>query len=175
MDATPIQTQPALAADPVDYSVAADDTAEIQINETLGHFAEWLDLSSDRLKRLNKLRPEQPLIAGRRLKLDFSHAIAERFEQLRIAYHQSLQLDYFRRYRIVGVLEHAIIAGDNLWMLAVQQYQVPMWLLRQYNPDIDVGTVLPLDSIIFVPVVVALQNHPPCVVEGVAEGPDRDI
>jgi membrane-bound lytic murein transglycosylase D len=159
LDETPLQTQPALAADPVDYSVAADNTVEIQLNETLGHFAEWLDLSSDRLKRLNKLRHKQQLIAGRRLKLDFSHATAERFEQLRIAYHQSRQLDYFRRYRIVGVLEHAIIAGDNLWMLAVQQYQVPMWLLRQYNPDIDVSTVLPLDSIIFIPVVVALQAY----------------
>jgi membrane-bound lytic murein transglycosylase D len=175
LGARSIQAQPALAADPVDYSVAADDTVEIQINETLGHYAEWLDLSSDRLKRLNKMRHNQRLIVGRRLKLDLSHATAERFEQLRIAYHQSLQLDYFRRYRIVGVLEHAIIAGDNLWMLAVQQYQIPMWLLRQYNPDIDVDAVLPLDSIIFVPVVVALQNQPSCVAKGVTEGADRDI
>ena len=175
LGATPTQTQPALAADPVDYSVAADHTVEIQLNETLGHYAEWLDLSSDRLKRLNKLRPEQQLIAGRRLKMDFSHATAKRFEQLRIAYHQSRQLDYFRRYRIVGVLEHAIITGDNLWMLAVQQYQIPMWLLRQYNPDIDVGTVLPLDSIIFIPVVVAQQDQPSCVAKGVTVGPDRDI
>jgi membrane-bound lytic murein transglycosylase D len=174
MAASPTQTQPALAADPVDYGVAADGTVEIQINETLGHYAEWLDLRSDRLRKLNNLAHKQPLIVGRRLKLDFSHATAKRFEQQRIAYHQSLQLEYFRRYRIVGVLEHAIIVGDNLWMLAVQQYQIPMWLLRQYNPDIDVDTVLPIDSLIFVPVVAALPNQPRCVVEEANEGSDRD-
>lgn len=174
LGAAPIQTQPALAADPVDYSVAANDTVEIQINETLGHYAEWLDLRSDHLMKLNKMRRKQRLIVGRRLKLDFSHATAKRFEQLRVAYHQTLQLEYFRRYRIAGVLEHAIIAGDNLWMLAVQQYQIPMWLLRQYNPDIQVGALLPIDSLIFVPVVVELPSHPPCVVEGATEGPDRD-
>jgi membrane-bound lytic murein transglycosylase D len=174
MGDAPTQTQPALAADPVDYSVAADGTVEIQINETLGHYAEWLDMRSDRLKKLNKLGNKQPLIVGRRLKLDFSHATAKRFEQLRIAYHQSVQLEYFRRFRIVGVLEHAIIAGDNLWMLAVQQYQIPMWLLRQYNPDLQVGAVLPLDSVIFVPVVVALPNQSSCVAEEAAEKPDHD-
>jgi len=174
MGASPTQTQPTLAADPVDYGVAADSTVEIQINETLGHYAEWLDLRSDRLRKLNKLRQKQALIVGRRVKLDFSHATAKRFEQQRIAYHQSLQLEYFRSNRIVGILEHSIIAGDNLWMLAVQQYRIPMWLLRQYNPDIDVDTVLPIDSSIFVPVVMALPNQPSCVVEEANEGSDRD-
>lgn len=172
--AAPTQTQPALAADPVDYGVAAGGSVEIQLNETLGHFAQWLDLQSKRLRKLNNLRPKQPLIAGHRLKLDFSHATAKRFEQLRIAYHQSLQLEYFRRHRIVGVLEHAIIAGDNLWMLAVQQYRIPMWLLLQYNPDIDVDTVLPIGSRIFVPVVMALPDRPGCVVGESHRGSDRD-
>ncbi len=173
MAASPTETQPDLAADPVDYGVAADDSVAIQINETLGHYAEWLDLSSDRLRKINDLDDKQQLIAGRRLKLEFSHATAKRFEQQRIAYHQSLQLEYFRRSRIVGVLEHAIIAGDNLWMLAIQQYQIPMWLLRQYNPDIDVDTVLPIDSLIFIPVVAALPDRPGCVTGEADTGSDR--
>ncbi len=174
MAASPTQMQPALAADPADYGVAADDTVEIQINETLGHCAEWLDMRSDRLRKLNNLAHNQPLIVGHRLRLDFSYVTAKRFEQQRIAYHQSLQLAYFRRNRIVGVLEHAIITGDNLWMLAVQQYRIPMWLLRQYNPDIDVDTVLPINSLIFVPVVAALPKQPACVVEGADGRIDRD-
>lgn len=174
MAASPIETQPALAADPADYSVADDGSIEIQINETLGHYAEWLDLSSDHLREINNLDDKQQLIVGRRLKLEFSHATEGRFEQARIAFHQSLQLQYFRRSRIVGVLEHAIIAGDNLWMLAIQQYRIPMWLLRQYNPDINVDSVLPIDSLIYIPVVAALPEPPGCVTKEVDGETDRD-
>ncbi|MCP4378398.1 MAG: transglycosylase SLT domain-containing protein [bacterium] len=159
------ETQPALVADPNDYGVLSGDRVEIQINETIGHYTEWLDLSSDRLAQLNHLDRKKTFIAGRLFKLDFSHETPKRFEQQRVAYHQSLQLAYFRRYRIVGVLEHSIIDGDNLWMLAVHQYRIPMWLLRQYNPDIDADTVLPINSIVFVPVVAALPKQPPCVRE----------
>jgi membrane-bound lytic murein transglycosylase D len=27
--------------------------------------------------------------------------------------------------------------GDTLWYLAEERYQVPVWLLRQYNPTMD--------------------------------------
>ncbi|MEN8176116.1 MAG: transglycosylase SLT domain-containing protein [Pseudomonadota bacterium] len=172
--AFPAQDHPVLAADPVDYSVAADRTVEIQIGETLGHYAEWLELSSDHLKELNNLPDKhQALVVGLRLKLEFSKATDKRFEQQRIAYHQALQLDYFRRHRIAGILEHAIVNGDNLWLL-VQQYRIPLWLLRQYNPDIDVDTVLPLKSLIYVPVVAALPDPLRCAQEATETGSDRD-
>lgn len=174
LSASPTQPQPDLAADPVDYGVAADGTIEIQIGETLGHYAEWLGLRSDRLRKLNRLRSKQSLIVGRRLKLDFSNANFERFEQQRVAYHQSRQLEYFRRNRIAGVLEHAITGGDSLWLLAVHQYDIPLWLLRQYNPDIDVDTVLPLESVIYVPVVQALPDQQRCLRTEADATPDRD-
>ncbi len=33
--------------------------------------------------------------------------------------------------------------GDSLWILSQRTYDVPIWLLRQYNPDLDFNTVLP--------------------------------
>jgi hypothetical protein len=66
------EAQPDLAADPVDYGVAPDGTIEIQIGETLGHYANWLQRPSDRIRTLNGLRNTAALIVGRRLKLDFS-------------------------------------------------------------------------------------------------------
>jgi membrane-bound lytic murein transglycosylase D len=160
--ASPSEVQPDLAADPVDYSVAADGTIEIQIAETLGHYAEWLGTSSDRLRRLNDLGQQGPLIVGRRLKLEFSHATRKRFLQQRIAFHKSRQLAYFRRHRISGVVEHRVKEGDNLWLLAVQQYEIPLWLLRQYNPDIRVDSVLSLDGVVVVPLVRALPSAHGC-------------
>jgi membrane-bound lytic murein transglycosylase D len=27
--------------------------------------------------------------------------------------------------------------GDSLWLLSTRRYEVPIWLLRQYNPDVN--------------------------------------
>src|SRR5690606_597045 len=59
--------QSPLSADPSDYSVAEDLTIEVQAEETLGHFAEWLDLRTDRLRALNRMKPSSPVVTGRRL------------------------------------------------------------------------------------------------------------
>jgi hypothetical protein len=57
-----VEVQPDLATDPADYAVASDGTIEIQIGETLGHYADWLQRPSDRIKTS---RPENPANAYR--------------------------------------------------------------------------------------------------------------
>jgi membrane-bound lytic murein transglycosylase D len=99
------------------------------------------------------MRFGEPLVIGQRLKLDFSEVAAEAFERHRVAYHQALQARYFAQYRIAGVREHMIQDGDNLWVLATRDYKIPVWLLRQYNPDVDFETVLPPGSRLSVPLV----------------------
>ncbi len=42
-----------LAADPSDYSVAGNNSIEIQASETLGHYADWLGVQAWDLRRLN--------------------------------------------------------------------------------------------------------------------------
>ncbi|HEY3486992.1 MAG TPA: LysM peptidoglycan-binding domain-containing protein, partial [Gammaproteobacteria bacterium] len=141
--AQPTALQPALAADPSDYSVAEDESIEIQPDETLGHYADWLQLRADDLRKLNRLRFGKPLVVGKRLKLDFSTVTRESFEQQRISYHRSLQENYFARYQIVGTQEHAIRRGESIWALAEKRYSVPIWLLLQYNPDLDLNKIKP--------------------------------
>jgi len=159
---------------PADYAVAQDGTIEIQIGETLGHYGDWLRRPSDRIRKLNGLRENAPLIVGRRLKLDFSTVNADAFEGRRIGYHEARQLRYFRRHRIKGVIEHPIISGDNLWLLAVEQYGIPLWLLRQYNPDVTVDTILSLGSIMFVPLVEASSGDSTCEVVQLGSNPAGD-
>jgi membrane-bound lytic murein transglycosylase D len=150
---SPVEAQPELAADPADYSVAADGSIRIQAAETLGHYADWLGVRSGRLQELNNLKDGEPLVVGHRLKLDFSNVAAERFQQQRTAYHQSLQAEYFRHFHIEGVRAHRVKDGDNLWILATRQYDIPLWLLRQYNPSIDFDAVLPPGEVISIPIV----------------------
>ncbi|MCB1648806.1 MAG: LysM peptidoglycan-binding domain-containing protein [Pseudomonadales bacterium] len=145
-----------LAADPSDYSVAADSSIEIQASETLGHYAEWLELSSADLRRLNNMRSSAPVVLGKRLTLDFSKVSVAQFELRRRQFHQQEQQEFFRQYRIQNVDEYKVLANDNIANLARRKYAVPMWLLRQYNPDLNFRQVQIGQTVVF-PVVEPVQ------------------
>ena len=136
-------TLSAASADPNDYSVHEDGTILVQAAETLGHYAEWLGLRASHLRQLNRMSYATPLVIGRPIKLDFSKVPREQFEAKRLEYHRQLQEAFFARYRIKGNEVHVIRRGESVWVLAQQRYNIPIWLLRQYNPDIDLGAVRP--------------------------------
>ena len=146
--------QTALLADPSDYSVAADATIEVQPLETLGHYADWLGIRTQRLRDINRLAFKTPVEVGNRIKLDMSVIDAQAFENLRVAYHRAQQDSFFRQHVITGVKEHVIRSGESIWILALRDYDVPIWLFRQYNPEIDMDKVRPGRKI-NMPVLVA--------------------
>jgi membrane-bound lytic murein transglycosylase D len=158
--ALPLAVQSELSADPSDYSVLSDDSIEVQAAETLGHYAEWLELRAWRLRRLNGMRYGQPVVIGHRLTLDFSRVSADVFEQRRLDYHRSLQEAFFKRFRIAGTSTHVIRQGESLWILAKRRYDIPIWLLRQYNPDLNFDAV-DIGTNITVPRVEALDDDSP--------------
>lgn len=138
----------AMAADPSDYTVADDGTIEVQAAETLGHYADWLGLRASQLRELNNMRFGTPVVIGRRFKLDLSQTSGEVFEQRRRDYHQRLQEEFFAANRIVGTEVHVVRRGESLWTIAQKYQNVPIWLLRQYNPDVDFGDVRPRTELV---------------------------
>lgn len=132
-----------LLSDPSDYNVAEDDTIEVQAVETLGHYAEWLDLRASQLRKINGMRFGKPVVVGRRLKLDFSRVTRNQFEKSRVAYQKTLQEEFFSLYRINSTYNHTVKRGESLWVLALRKFKVPIWLLRQHNPDLDIDKVQP--------------------------------
>lgn len=135
--------QDSLAADPSDYSVSATNEITVQALETLGHYADWLEIPTQRLRDLNRSEFREGVTLGRRLKLEFVGVDAAAFEQRRRAYHQQLQSDFFAAFQIEKIDSHVIKPGESLWVLAARTYKVPVWLLRQYNPDVNLDRVQP--------------------------------
>ncbi len=135
--------QTALLADPSDYSVASDKSIEVQELETLGHFGDWLEIKTQRLRDINGLAFRTPLAVGQRIKLDLDTVDANLFEERRIAYHRAQQDSFFRQHIISGVTEHTIKSGESIWILALRQYKVPVWLFRQYNPEVNLHNIQP--------------------------------
>lgn len=136
-DESPTEPSPGLLADPSDYTVASNGTIHVQTNETLGHYAEWLGLKTSRLRSINGLRFGEPVGLQQRLRLDFSQVRPEDFERIRIEYHRGLQEEFFAEWEIEGTVVHRVGPGDSLWVLSTRRFDVPIWLLRQYNPDVD--------------------------------------
>jgi membrane-bound lytic murein transglycosylase D len=128
-------------ADPFDYSVAQDGTIRVAAEETLGHYADWLGLSSARLREINHLKLHTPVRIGQRIRLDFSQVTREVFATLRHEYHREQQASYFAAHRIVGTEVHIARSGDSAWTLTRHESQLPVWLLQQYNPDLDLSAL----------------------------------
>ncbi|MBT8087307.1 MAG: LysM peptidoglycan-binding domain-containing protein [Gammaproteobacteria bacterium] len=133
----------ALLSDPSDYSVSDDNTIEVQPLETLGHFGDWLQIKTQRLRDINGLAFGRSVEVGQRIRLDLAKVGAAKFEERRIEYHRMQQDEYFRQHVITSVKQHTIRRGESIWVLSLRRYGVPFWLFRQYNPTIDVHNVKP--------------------------------
>ena len=120
-----------------DLAVARDDTIQVISEETLGQYADWLKIGASRLRALNKLKPGQPVLLGRKLKLDFSRVSRADFELQRREFHARQQAAYFESRRIIGTEIYIVRRGDSMWAITQRYDGLPAWLLQQYNPDID--------------------------------------
>ena len=89
------------------------------------------------------MRYGKPVVIGKRIKLKFSKVTPEEFEDQRVAYHKAIQEEFFERYQITGSDKHKIRRGQSVWKLAKRRYKIPIWLLRQYNPDLNFNKIKP--------------------------------
>jgi membrane-bound lytic murein transglycosylase D len=135
-------------ADPTDYSVSKDDTIVVATAETLGHYADWLRVSAQKLRQLNRLGYGKPVIVGHKVHLDFHRVSHEEFEQKRREYHQTLQASYFASHRIVGTEVYIARRGDSMWTITQRFAELPVWLIQQYNPDLDLADLHPGTQIV---------------------------
>jgi membrane-bound lytic murein transglycosylase D len=123
------------------YAVRRGGTIEVQPAETLGHFADWLEIPTSSLRHRNHLQFGSALSIGTKLHLDFSRVSAKRFQERRVAHHRSLQSAFYGAYEIAGTEEYVLKRGDSLWKLSRGNQSIPVWLLREYNPDLDFGSL----------------------------------
>jgi membrane-bound lytic murein transglycosylase D len=145
-------------SDPTDYGVGAGNTVIVQAAETLGHYADWSKVSAQALRTLNRLHKDAMVTLGRKVKLDLSRVSAEEFAAARREYHRRLQEEFFAGHRIAGTENYAVKRGESLWLIAQQHADLPVWLVAQYNPDVDFNDVRP-GTVIALPRVEAINRQ----------------
>jgi membrane-bound lytic murein transglycosylase D len=144
--------------DATDYGVGAGDTVVVQAGETLGHFSDWAGLDSQTLRKLNRLHPNAPVTVGHKIKLDLSKVTAAQFVALRTEYHHHMQEAFFAAHRIAGTENYTVKRGESLWTVALQHGDLPIWLVAQYNPDVDFHDLKP-GTTIALPQVVDINRQ----------------
>ncbi len=133
------------------FAVASDSSIRVEPEETLGHYADWLEIPTGQLRKLNGLRSDTALPLGRRVQLDFSRVAQATFEERRRSFHRSLRDDFFRAHRVAGTEDYVLERGDTLWVLSQRKLAVPVWLLHAYNPELDFGAPLRVGQRLRVP------------------------
>ncbi|MEI6125577.1 MAG: transglycosylase SLT domain-containing protein [Pseudomonadota bacterium] len=120
-------------------------------NETLGHYAQWLKVSSQELSNKNKFSSGQKLRQKQKIHLDFSKVSAEEFQQSRISYHLSLVELMLREHNLDHLIDYTLRHGESLYTLAHGQFKIPPSLVLYFNARQDLNN-LHAGSIIRIPV-----------------------
>jgi membrane-bound lytic murein transglycosylase D len=149
---------PTGASDTTDYEVGPGDTVVVQVGETLGHFANWSGVDSETLRRLNKVHRDTGVRVGKRIKLDLSKVGAAEFTAARRDYHHHLQETFFATHRIAGTETYPVKRGESLWTIAHEHNDMPMWLVAEYNPDVNFSDIKP-GTTITLPRVVDINRQ----------------
>ena len=149
---------PTSKSDTTDYGVRDGDIAIVQAAETLGHFADWTQTNALDLRKLNRLRKGESVGLGRKLKLDLSRVSAAQFTEARRLFHRQLQEKYFAAHRIAGTQQYVIKRGDSLWTIGRQHGDLPVWLVTEYNPDVNFDEMRP-GTLITLPQVAPINRQ----------------
>jgi membrane-bound lytic murein transglycosylase D len=132
----------------------------VEVEETLGHYAEWAGVRTQQIRRLNGLRYGRTLHLGQKVKIPLDKIDASAFEEQRYEYHKRLQEDFFAVYRVSELEPYRVQRGDNIWTLCREKFGVPMWLLKHYNMDVDLAD-LHIQDKIMIPVILDTTTGEP--------------
>ncbi len=110
---------------------------QVEVEETLGHYADWADVRTQKIRRLNKLRFGNTLHLHQKLYIPLDKVSPGAFEEQRYEFHKRLQEDFFANYQISQTEPYRVRRGDSFWTLCRQKFDIPMWLLSNYNPEVD--------------------------------------
>jgi membrane-bound lytic murein transglycosylase D len=169
-DATDSSVKPDVVSADIGFSRVVLDqrhpvgVIRVEVEETLGHYADWAGVPTSRIRRLNGLTFGRPLHLRQKIKIPLKNVSASDFEARRYEYHKQLQEDFFAAYRISELKHYRVQPGDSYWTLCRQKFDLPLWLLKLYNNSVNLAT-LKIHQPLVIPAVESVSQDEPVEVE----------
>jgi membrane-bound lytic murein transglycosylase D len=127
-------------------------TIRVEVEETLGHYAEWLGVKAWEIRRLNGFPYGRAIRIAQQIKIPLHRVSKEEFEEKRFEFHKELSEDFFASFRIEKVQTYIVRKGDNIWTLSKEKFEVPLWLIKKYNADLNFGALQPSQKLL-IPII----------------------
>jgi len=121
-------------------------------DETLGHYADWLEIPTQKIRRWNGLSFYRDIQLGMELTLYFNKVKQKTFMQRRLEFMRSIEEDFYQTFFVDGVQLHRLRQGESVWELANAIYEIPYWLIIKYNPGVNLNDLRTGDEII-IPII----------------------
>ncbi|OFZ14559.1 MAG: hypothetical protein A2X86_18115 [Bdellovibrionales bacterium GWA2_49_15] len=106
----------------------------IEIDETLGHYADWMGGGLSKIRALNGRKVIRGLTFGQKIELPITDEMVGDFNAKRFQYHQSIEEDFYQNYTVSGVQTYKVASGNSIESISREQ-EIPLWLIRKYRPD----------------------------------------
>ncbi len=122
-------------------------TIRVEAEETLGHYADWLQIPTQQIRVLNGIRYGRSISIDQKIKLPIKKTSIQEFEVKRYEYHKEIEEDFFESFSIQAMEIYKVKNGDNIWTLCMNELEIPLWLVKKYNPKINFNTLYPKQKI----------------------------
>lgn len=132
----------------------------VEVEETLGHYAEWAGVRASRIRRLNDLPYGRALNLHQKIKIPLNGVAAADFKARRYEFHKRLQEDFFAAYRIGELQRYRVQPGDSYWTLCREKFDLPLWLLRHYNTGVNLAA-LKVHQPLTIPAIERVRENSP--------------
>ena len=129
----------------------------VDVEETIGHYAEWAGVRASRIRHLNSIPYGKPLRLHQAVQIPLDKVTATVFEARRLSFHENLQKEFFAAHRVGELQQYRVKPGDSYWTLCRDKFDLPLWLLRHYNKDINLLALRANQPLI----IPAIQSIPP--------------
>jgi membrane-bound lytic murein transglycosylase D len=123
----------------------------VSVDETIGHYADWLGIPTYRIRQLNRMGGRSDIRINRPLMVPAGQPLLEKFVKARLEYHMAIEEDFYSRYKVIDLKQKTIRRGETLWDICNGQ-DLPLWLFKKYNKQLDLGKLMP-GALAWIPVI----------------------
>ncbi len=128
----------------------------VSVDETIGHYAEWLGIATWKIRKLNNMGRGSDIRLNKKLQLPIEQKdMVDKFIETRLQYHMAIEEDFYSQYKVADVKSRFVKKGESLWDICNQsdnENALQLWLFKKYKKHLDLNALMP-GTTIWIPVI----------------------